>query len=47
VFTPGSESEQLFLERLGAVGGQAQSADVGAYRVYTNVEPLAAMRPPI
>jgi len=47
VFTPGSESEQLFLERLRELGGQSQSADVGAYRVYTDVEPLAAMRPPL
>jgi hypothetical protein len=47
VFTPGSESEQLFLEHLRAVGGQAQAADVAAYRVYTDVVPLAAMRPPL
>jgi hypothetical protein len=46
VFTPGSEAEQQFLEHLRAVGGQSEVADVGAYRVYTNVEPLGAMRPP-
>ncbi|HEY3063623.1 MAG TPA: glycosyltransferase family 39 protein [Chloroflexota bacterium] len=46
VFTPGSDAEQLFLEQLRAVGGRAQVADVAVYRVYTNVEPLGAMRPP-
>src|SRR5207237_2345154 len=46
VFTPGSEAEQEFLDRLRSVGGQAQVADVAAYRVYTDVQPLAAMRPP-
>jgi hypothetical protein len=46
VFTPGSEAEQLFLEQLRSLGGQSQVADVAVYRVYTNVEPLAAMRPP-
>jgi 4-amino-4-deoxy-L-arabinose transferase-like glycosyltransferase len=46
VFTPGSEAEQLFLAQLRAVGGQALVANIAVYRVYTNVEPLAAMRPP-
>jgi 4-amino-4-deoxy-L-arabinose transferase-like glycosyltransferase len=46
VFTPGSEAEQEFLDQLRAVGGQAQVADVAVYRVYVNVQPLAAMRPP-
>ena len=46
VFTPGSEAEREFLEQLRSVGGQAEVADVGGYRVYTDVEPLAAMRPP-
>jgi 4-amino-4-deoxy-L-arabinose transferase-like glycosyltransferase len=46
VFTPGSEAERQFLEQLRSIGGQAEVADVGGYRVYTDVEPLAAMRPP-
>ncbi len=46
VFTPGSEAEQLFREQLRAVGGGSDVADVAVYRVYTNVEPLGAMRPP-
>ncbi len=46
VFTPGSEAEQQFLEQLRSVQGQAQVADVASYRVYTDVQPLAAMRPP-
>jgi hypothetical protein len=46
VFTPGMESERIFLERLAAVGGQAHAANVSVYRVYTDVQPLAAMRPP-
>jgi hypothetical protein len=46
VFAPGSEAEHKFLVRLRAVGGQSQVADVAVYRVYTDVQPLAAMRPP-
>jgi hypothetical protein len=46
VFTPGSEAERAFLDQLQAVGGQAQVADVAAYRVYVDVQPLAVMRPP-
>jgi hypothetical protein len=45
VFTPGVESEGVFLDELAAVGGQAQVADVSVYRVYTDVQPLAALRP--
>jgi hypothetical protein len=46
VFMPGSDAEDEFLEHLRAVGGRAQAADVSVYRVYTDVEPLEAMRPP-
>ena len=31
---------------LAALGGTADVADVSVYRVYTNVQPLDAMRPP-
>jgi hypothetical protein len=46
VFTPGSDAEAAFLDHLQEVGGQAQVADVAGYRVYTDVQPLAVMRPP-
>ncbi len=46
VFEPGTEAEQQFLDRLASVGGHADATDVSVYRVYTNVEPLEAMRPP-
>jgi hypothetical protein len=46
VFTPDSEAERAFLDQLHSVGGQAQIADVAVYRVYLDVRPLAAMRPP-
>jgi 4-amino-4-deoxy-L-arabinose transferase-like glycosyltransferase len=45
VFTPGTDSERAFLDQLAALGGRAQVADVSVYRVYTDVQPLAAMRP--
>jgi Dolichyl-phosphate-mannose-protein mannosyltransferase len=45
VFTPGTEAEATFLDQLAAVGGQAQVADISVYRVYTDVQPLAAVRP--
>jgi 4-amino-4-deoxy-L-arabinose transferase-like glycosyltransferase len=45
VFTPGMEAERSFLADLSAVGGQAKETDVGVYRVYTDVQPLGAMRP--
>jgi hypothetical protein len=45
VFTPGMEAEKIFLDDLAAVGGHAQVADVSVYRVYTHVQPLAALRP--
>jgi hypothetical protein len=46
VFTPGMEAERVFLADLATVGGTAQVADVSVYRVYKNVEPLEALRPP-
>jgi len=46
VFVPGSDAEQQFLDRLASLGGRADASDVAVYRVYTNVEPLEAMRPP-
>jgi 4-amino-4-deoxy-L-arabinose transferase-like glycosyltransferase len=46
VFTPGSEAEQVFLDQLRTLGGTAQVRDMSIYRVYTDVQPLAAMRPP-
>jgi hypothetical protein len=46
VFEPGTDAESEFLTQLASLGGQAHVADVGVYRVYTDVEPLAAMRPP-
>jgi Dolichyl-phosphate-mannose-protein mannosyltransferase len=45
VFTPGTDAEQLFVDALAARGGQATFTAVAAYHVYTNVEPLEAMRP--
>jgi hypothetical protein len=45
VFEPGMDAETEFLDRLDAIGGQAHVADVAVYRVYTDVQPLAAMRP--
>jgi 4-amino-4-deoxy-L-arabinose transferase-like glycosyltransferase len=46
VFEPGTDAEQAFLERLADVGGHARVADVSVYRVYFDVQPLEAMRPP-
>jgi hypothetical protein len=45
VFTPGMEAERTFLADLSALGGQAQQTTVAVYDVYTDVQPLAAMRP--
>jgi hypothetical protein len=45
VFTPGTVPERLFLDDLARVGGQATAADVSVYRVYTDVQPLDALRP--
>jgi 4-amino-4-deoxy-L-arabinose transferase-like glycosyltransferase len=45
VFIPGMEGETVFLDQLAYRNGQAQVADISVYRVYTDVHPLAAMRP--
>ena len=45
VFTPGMEAESAFVDELNAIGGHAQIADVSVYRVYTDVQPLSALRP--
>lgn len=45
VFTPGTLSERVFLDQLAAAGGHADVADVSVYRVYTDVQPLVAVRP--
>src|SRR6266851_2924129 len=45
VFTTGMDAERIFLADLSAVGGQAQQTTVAVYNVYTDVQPLAAMRP--
>jgi 4-amino-4-deoxy-L-arabinose transferase-like glycosyltransferase len=46
VFMPGSEAEQEFLARLRAIGGSARVEEVSVYRVYKDVAPIDAMRPP-
>jgi hypothetical protein len=46
VFEPGTDAEQEFLTQLAALGGQAHVEQVSVYRVYTDVQPLEAMRPP-
>jgi hypothetical protein len=45
VFEPGMDSEAAFLDQLSSLGGQAHMENVAVYHVYTDVEPLAAMRP--
>jgi hypothetical protein len=45
VFEPGTDAEQEFLDQLATVGGQANVEQVSVYRVYTDVTPLAALRP--
>jgi Dolichyl-phosphate-mannose-protein mannosyltransferase len=45
VFTPDTDAEVAFVDQLVVVGGQAQVADIAVYRVYTDVQPLAALRP--
>jgi 4-amino-4-deoxy-L-arabinose transferase-like glycosyltransferase len=45
VFEPGTDAEQDFLRQLAAVHGQAHVEDLSVYRVYTDVQPLGAMRP--
>lgn len=43
---PGSEAEAEFTDELRAIGGQAHVENVGVYRVYTEVQPIEAVRPP-
>lgn len=45
VFEPGMDAETEFLEQLSVVGGQAHVDRVSVYRVYTDVQPLEALRP--
>jgi len=45
VFEPGMDSEAAFLDQLANVGGQAHLETVAGYHVYTDVQPLEAMRP--
>ena len=47
VFEPGTEAETEFLAQLARVGGTAHVETVSVYRVYTDVQPLSAMRPPL
>ena len=45
VFIPGTEAEQEFLDALSSLGGQARLDTVAAYHVYTDAQPLEALRP--
>jgi hypothetical protein len=45
VFTPGTDSERVFLDELHALGGRAQVVDVSVYHVYIDAQPLEALRP--
>jgi hypothetical protein len=47
VFEPGTQAEAEFLTQLAANHGTADVATVSVYHVYTNVQPLSAMRPPL
>jgi Dolichyl-phosphate-mannose-protein mannosyltransferase len=46
VFAPDTDAERTFLDSLASAGGQAHVAQIASYRVYTDVQPLAALRPP-
>jgi hypothetical protein len=46
VFMQGSESEAQFVQRLRALGGSARTEDVAVYRIYEDVTPIDALRPP-
>jgi hypothetical protein len=46
VFEPDTEAEQDFLAQMANLGGQAHVERVSVYRVYTDVQPLEALRPP-
>jgi hypothetical protein len=43
---PGSEAESEFLDALRTAGGQAHVENVAVYDVYTDVQPIEALRPP-
>jgi hypothetical protein len=45
VFSAGTPPERIFLDDLARLGGRATAADVSVYRVYTDVQPLDAIRP--
>ena len=45
VFEADTDAETEFLMRLADAGGSAHVETVGPYRVYTDVQPLSAMRP--
>jgi hypothetical protein len=45
VFSADTLPEHVFLEDLARLGGTAAVADVSVYRVYTDVQPLDAIRP--
>jgi hypothetical protein len=45
VFEVGMDSEAAFVDQLAGLGGQAKMATVSVYHVYTDVQPLDAMRP--
>ncbi|MBV8713531.1 MAG: hypothetical protein JOZ65_00545 [Chloroflexi bacterium] len=47
VFEPGTDAETEFLTQLASVDGQAHVQQVSVYRVYTDVQPIEAMRPPL
>jgi len=46
VFEPGTDAETEFLTQLASLGGSAHVETVAVYHVYTDVQPLSAMRPP-
>jgi hypothetical protein len=46
VFEQGMDAETVFLDQLTSLGGHAHLDSVSVYHVYTDVQPLQAMRPP-
>jgi hypothetical protein len=46
VFARGTTGDIEFRARLAEQGGTASAEEIGVYRLYTDVEPLAAMRRP-
>jgi hypothetical protein len=45
VFSADTLPERVFLDDLARLGGTASVAAVSVYRVYTDVQPLDAIRP--